>query len=569
MEYVFMILKRDLRSLLVPSGKKGLKSRLTFYLGVVLFLALGVAVGYGSYKLFAYLEATLSVVPAVKTAIEINVLNGISLFMLIMVFLTGIQTTYKTIYESDDIGFLMAQPVPVQSIFVAKFLTAYATLAATVLVIGLPAWLGYGVSIKAGPLFYLLALLLLALLLLVAHSLVAFLLLVAMKYLPGRKMKQLFIASSAIFGVLLVLLSQMASAQIQRTEDPSKMLEMIGRGQLERTWYLPSTWMVNAVLGTFREFGLNPLPYAMALVVSSVGLSTLAVRVSRGWFLAGWAGRTEETAVGVVKKRSRGRGSSLAVHSTLPSGTYWTVLRKDLRLLFRDPLVWYNLVIGVIVVGFFIFNMKSQSSSPGFGGQDSVVLGSVVTMMSVMMGSVAGAQTGGISVSREGASFWLVRGNPVDARGFFGAKITYALLPPAVLFALSVVAISLSGLPHGSMGMVILMGASMVVTVASVQILLDVFFPDFTLKVEFGSSKSGRGTGKLITTMLGSMVMVFALSFLLLLPTTQIPRRLFPGITMRTATLASQVAVVGIGVLIGGSAVIFGVKRMRRILSDM
>ena len=43
MKYVYMILKRDLKSLLSPSGKRTVKSRLAFYGGLVLGLALAVA----------------------------------------------------------------------------------------------------------------------------------------------------------------------------------------------------------------------------------------------------------------------------------------------------------------------------------------------------------------------------------------------------------------------------------------------------------------------------------------------------------------------------------------------
>lgn len=115
----------------------------------MLGLALAVAVGYGAFRLFDYVRTTLATMPQLVSAIEINILNGVSLFMLMIVFTTGIQTTYKTIYESDDLGFLMAQPVPVQAIFLSKFMSSYVSLAAVALVLGLPAWLGYAVATRA------------------------------------------------------------------------------------------------------------------------------------------------------------------------------------------------------------------------------------------------------------------------------------------------------------------------------------------------------------------------------------------------------------------------------------
>jgi hypothetical protein len=147
--------------------------------------------------------------------------------------------------------------------------------------------------------------------------------------------------------------------------------------------------------------------------------------------------------------------------------------------------------------------------------------------------------------------------------------MTYALLPPTVLFLLSLIAVSAFGLVQGPIGPVFLTGISMVVAVASVQILLDVFFPDFTLKVEFGSSKSGRGTGKLLTTMLSSMVMIMAMFFVLILPTTPLPGRIFPGMSPQTVTTLTRGVIVGLAVLTAGSVAYFGTKRVGRILTDM
>ena len=246
----------------------------------------------------------------------------------------------------------------------------------------------------------------------------------------------------------------------------------------------------------------------------------------------------------------------------LPSGTFWTVLRKDMRLLFRDALIWYNLVIGVIVVGFIIYNRLSQPGRPA--GDDALVTG-----IAVLMGVTAGAQTGGISISREGSGFWLLRGNPVDARGLFAAKTVYALLPPTIMFALSVTAVSVLGLRQQSLSLTVLLGMSAVVAVASAQILFDVFFPDFALKVEFGSSSGGHGTGKLNVVMVGSMVMVFALFFIMAFSTTPLPGRWFPGVSIETVTLATRIIVVGIGFVAAAAAAVFGVRRTRRILTDM
>ena len=109
----------------------------------------------------------------------------------------------------------------------------------------------------------------------------------------------------------------------------------------------------------------------------------------------------------------------------------------------------------------------------------------------------------------------------------------------------------------------------MVLAAASIQILMDALFPDFTLKVEFGSSKSGRGTGKLLTTMFSSMALVFLMVFILTFPATPLPKRWFPAASPDALVLATRCVVVVVGVVAASSAWLFGVRRTDRILRDM
>lgn len=568
MEYVWIILRRDLQSLF-SSKHKSLKSRAGSLAAGILALAFGGGVGYGSYRLFAYLSTALGFVPAFKSAIEINLLNGVCLTLLVMVFLTGIQTTYKAIYESDDIGFLLAQPVPAKAIFSAKFATSYVIMLALAGAFGLPAWYGYGAARGAGAGFYLLATLFMCLLLLFAHSVVSLMLLLAMRYLPGRKMKQLFIASSAIFGVLIVLLSQMFSARMQSTNDPMQMLEALGRGQLSKTWYLPSTWAVNAVLGLMPEYGLSWAPYAAVLAIGAVGLSVVSIEVSGRWFMAGWAGKSEEGGAGARSKRKTAARVKER-EGVAPGGTYWTVLRKDLRLLFRDPLVWYSLVIGLIVIGFFAFNMRASGPAASqMGGEDVGVVGGLVIMMGAMMGSVTSAQTGGISLSREGSSFWILRGCPVRPGELFAAKMTYALLPSFGMLGLAVIAARITGAAQYPLWKTLAFGVPLILATSSLQMLLDIFFPDFTMKIEFGSAKSGKGSGKLLITMLASMAVVFGGLFLIIFASTGMSGRLFPGVPVHTVQNGVAVVMLAVGVVVFAATAHFGVKRLGKILTDM
>lgn len=451
--------------------------------------------------------------------------------------------------------------------FIAKYATGFVSVLALAGSFGLPAWFGYAYANNLDISFYLRSIAGLIALLLVGYSAVSLLLLVAMKKLPGRKMKQLFIISTAILGILCVLGSQILSSKMARTEDPSMILKQFAQSGLSSTWYLPSTWMTNAVLGSVPEFGVDPGPYWSALIVSAVGLTALAVYSSDLLFLEGWAGRNTEIGASKIKKSRAGVQQYRRSPFSSLRGTYWTVLRKDLTLLLRDPLIWYNLVVGVIVLGFFLFNISGQPG-PGRPGDQNIVMGTMLLMMSTLMGSITGAQTGGISLSREGSAFWLIRSNPVDPSRLFWAKATYALVPSAILVVLFLGVAAAIDLPRLPLWLGALLGLSMVSVVGIAQILLDVYFPDFTMRVEFGSTKSGRGSGKLLVSMFISMGIVFFMFAVIMIPGI-LSEKAALSLPAETVYRMSFATIVAMGILAWTLGSYLGTRQVSRLLRDM
>lgn len=576
-EYAWMIMRMDLKSLLNKGRRGDKKGSIRFWISVFMYVALGAGTYYGAYMLFDYLRTFLAALPGMADAVAVSIFNGLAIYVLVLVFLTGLQVTFRTLYESDDIGFLLSQPVPAESVFGAKFLFAYAALAPMVLVFGLPVWFAWAYVNRAGPLFYLMAALSLLLLLLMVHAAVTLILLVAMRYLPGSKLKRSFVAAGAILGLFIVLTSQVLSSRLSSGGNPMDVLQRIGSMNLSKTWYLPTTWAVNAILGTVKRFGVNPVYYALPLAGSAVVLAYAAVRMSEKWYFTGWSGLGEESSAapgrgkaGIKDKRragSRAAGAWTRGSRSL-QGTFWTVLSKDIRLLFRDPVLWYGLATSAIVLGFFVYNSSSGGSMSArmpFEAAKSMMSGMFVAM-AALMGAVVGAQTGGISLSREGPCFWLLQANPTDGVSLYRAKMVYAMLPSTVLMLPFLVIVEFTGLPHYPLWRELVLGLSIGATVASFQILLDAYFPDFTVRVEIGSSKSGKGTGKLVTVMLASMLLVMVFLLLLTLPTILVRKEAFPESWFVRLDMIIHASVAGLALLVTFIGSKLGSNRVQGLL---
>lgn len=563
MDSMWLILRQDLKSLALGRGRT-MRQRIGAASLALLWIILGCALGYGTWRLFGYLGDVFGAAPDFRAAVEINLLNASNLFVLTMAILTGMQMTYRTVYESPDVGFLLCQPVPARAVFGAKFLSSFIALAAMTVPWGFPVWLAFGAARGLGAGFYLLTAAAFLLLLMVCHGVISLVLIAAMRFLPGRKLKQLFIAFSAIFGILTVLVSQMLSARLSQSGDPTAIIESLGRGQLAAMWYLPATWMTRAVLGCLRGFGVSGTGGWAALVGLSALSSYASFSLSEKWYLAGWAGRGEEISPAKRKHRKSARTGGLRLQ-----GAYWSVLRKDLTGFVRDPLVWYTAAVAAIGLGFFAYNMMNAAGKGSPVTPDPAeiaILSALMVLMPVLMGGVTSAQTGGVSLSREGDAFWILRACPVGSRELILAKFTYAMLPPLAFSLVFQVFLEFTALPRGRFWLGLIGGVASSAAVAALQVALDVYFPDFSLKVEFGSS-GGKGTGKILMSMFSSMAMLALIAVVLLVPVMF--RERFGGDAALVLSAAPYALLLALALglmwfLLGPAA-----RRLKEILTDM
>ena len=111
-------------------------------------------------------------------------------------------------------------------------------------------------------------------------------------------------------------------------------------------------------------------------------------------------------------------------------------------MLKREPLGWYQIIISLVGLGFWYYNVSKNVQH----GADESIGFALVVMISILAATTS-AQTGGISLSKEGGAFWLLRSSPVNPRELFWAKATYAWAPSCIFAAVVMVAAATLGFP--------------------------------------------------------------------------------------------------------------------------
>lgn len=269
---------------IVKRGRKGLGS----FIGLVFYLGFGVAVGFGASRLFTWLHGMLSDYPLLLGAIEANILSGATIGAFILMLMSGMKYTYEKLFESGDTAFLLSNPIPARTVFGSKFLISYGFNWLMGFSVGLSTYYGYAHA-TGQPLIYLTALLGYSLAALMFHSIVSLVLLMIMRYLPTKTLKQVFIVLTAGLGIGIVLFSQLMSSRLgEGIGSEMDVIERLGMGNLWGFDFLPHTWVLKASL--IPEGGLVPGLVAglVPLVLVSGLLVLVTIMVSERTFLAGW-----------------------------------------------------------------------------------------------------------------------------------------------------------------------------------------------------------------------------------------------------------------------------------------
>ncbi|HEY5086488.1 MAG TPA: hypothetical protein VII66_03930, partial [Gemmatimonadaceae bacterium] len=196
--------------------------------------------------------------------------------------------------------------------------------------------------------------------------------------------------------------------------------------------WLPSDWVQTGVLGWLR-YEPDMLPFyllwstAAALIV--VGALLHSALYARGF------SKSQEGA-GRVTARSHVNVSGFA--RILPATRRELVL-KELRVFFRDTTQWSQLILLVVLVVVYVFNIRFL---PLRGEGITFFLANIIPFLNLVLAGFVIASIAARfifpSVSLEGRTWWLLKASPLSMRDLLWAKFWVGTLPLLVL-ALAIV----------------------------------------------------------------------------------------------------------------------------------
>lgn len=344
---------------------------------------------------------------------------------------SAITTAITTLYSSDDLNFLLAQPIPTSRVFALKLGETYLSAAGVPSLLTVPPLLAIGLFFHAPFWFFPLALLSALLAYALPVGLGAGIAIVLMRFAPAGRVREVATGLGVVLSASLVYVIRAAKPEelikrLANLDNDSAITQFLTQFGTPSNPLLPSSWASRVIWdGARGSFSLSIYP----LVILSALLLLVAGWLASKAYQEGWVRGLESSR---VRLDPTPRVASGIENFFGKFGASGHLIVKDARLLFRDATQWSQLLIlvalgGVYVVSVRAFPITGELMKNAVGFMTLAFQGFVISGVGIRMAFP--------TVSFEGPGFWILRTGPISSRNIVLAKY-WGALPPTLLLAL-------------------------------------------------------------------------------------------------------------------------------------
>ncbi len=381
------------------------------------------------------------------------------------ILLTSFGVLLSALYLSGDLDFLMAAPVPIRAVFVAKQLQAILPNFGFIALFGLPVLFGLGASGGYNLLYYPMVVIVLALLALAAAGASSLLVMGVARIFPPRRVAEVIGAVGAIFSIICSQSGNFINAM--RLDEQNLGPDQIPFAAITRfnaAWN-PLSWPGRGLV-ELGEARILPALFFLGITIALTGgLFLLSLQVAERVYYSGWAsmqagGRKKRTAPKVRHPGAVPAGTAAPVRTGAAAAFFaefipqpvMGMIRKDLLTLRRDPRNMGQLITPLIVGFMYLFIIFRPGGLPleGRGEAPDWFMQLIETGMmysnigiSLFVGWSLISRLGMMGFSQEGKNYWMLKTAPVGPVRLLMGKLLVAYLPGLVMSSLLMVIISL------------------------------------------------------------------------------------------------------------------------------
>ncbi|WP_051963711.1 putative ABC transporter permease subunit [Deinococcus misasensis] len=338
---------------------------------------------------------------------------------------TSITTAISTVYLSDDLNFLLTQPISTLRVFGLKLLETFLSAAGVPALLTLPAILSIGAYFQAPLWYYLLSTWLILIVYMLPVALGCLIAVVLMRLAPAGRVKEV----ATGFGVLLsagliYMVRALKPEALLNVTDPAQFDRLLAQYVGNEDTLLPPALAARAIWDASQgDFNTAALGVSILSVVALWLAGFMAVVAYREGWIRGLEGTTRNLNPKVL-------GASWGEKLYGAFGSIGHILYKDLRLLMRDATQWSQLLVLVALVGVYLFSLSSFPLDGALGSDRfRNVIGFLQLVFQGFLVAGIGIRMAFPVISMEGYGFWLLQTNPITYTRMVVGKFIGALVP--------------------------------------------------------------------------------------------------------------------------------------------
>jgi ABC-2 type transport system permease protein len=373
-------------------------------------------------------------VPELGALLAAKLLGLVLLSFLGLLLLSNVITALSTFFLARDLDLLVGTPVDWLAVYAAKLSETLVSSSWMVVLMAFPIFTAYGIAYDGGWWYPLVAVAAVVPFLVIPAALGAAITLLLVNAFPARRTRDILsvITVLAAAGVILAF-RLLRPERLARPEGFRSLVDFLAVLRTPSSPWLPSDWVQTGVLGWLRY---EPDFFPFYLLWSTAAASVVGgAMLHRRWYAAGFS------------KSQQGSGRPAAVHGRVNaaallgvlSATRRELILKELRIFFRDTTQWSQLILLVVLVVVYVFNIRFL---PLRGEGITFFLANVVPFLNLVLAGFVLASIAARfifpSVSLEGRTWWLLKSSPLSMRDLLWAKFWVGTLPLLVL-ALAIV----------------------------------------------------------------------------------------------------------------------------------
>jgi len=452
--YVWKLLR--LRLTIFWSSLRRARTRRKITTGLLALVILGLAVFlfWLSLVVLRFLQSPRIVQYIDLRAVIASMPSTVISLAFFVFLLTNFAVLLQVLYLTNDMDFLLAAPLPMRAVFLAKLLQALLPNFGLICLFALPLLFGLGVMQGYNILFYPLVVITLATVSLLGAGISALLVMAIVRVVPARRVAEIL----GFFGAVVSLLFSQ-SGQLFAQYGPANgggITDAISKlSGMDQPWS-PLSWAGRGLVALGEGNWLVGLPLLVLSLGLASGLFWAALGLSERLYYSGWA----RMQVSPRKKKNRqpaGAAQNISLRPAAGSSSLfrrvpapvravvikdWRLLRRDLRNLSQliAPLIFSAIYAVSMVRGF-----QSIRQVPGDVFSSILVRSEVYLSLGLPMffGWMFLMNLTIHAFSREGKSYWLLKASPLTPRRLMVAKFITSYLPSLVfqwiLFAFVIV----------------------------------------------------------------------------------------------------------------------------------